>query len=191
MWKIRFRGSGQSKEDPIRIKGVENNFSNVMLEYSYLESKFGKRGKDWELERQSLVEENGRYYDEMVLKFPDGTRKIIYFDVTRFFGKNEKGGNTMSGKNKPSYTEGWLKLQVSDIERAFRIIQEHNVDAEISTKEKTIEMDLDTFTIKELISLLQEFEPICVPLEDSWYNLFSKSEEEENKSEDNDFGGNS
>ncbi len=185
MWKIRFIGSGKSTKDPVRIKGVKDNFSGITLEYTYLERKFGKRGEDWELERQALIEENGRYYDEMVLKFPDGTKKAIYFDVTPFLRKYEKGGDLMGEQNKPSYTEGWLKLQVSDIEKAFRIIQKHNVGAEISTKENTIEIDLDTFTVKELISLLKELEPICVPLEDLWHNLLNKLEEDEgNKSDD-------
>jgi len=176
---VRFIGSGQSTEDAIKILGVKDNFIGVMAEYEYLEKKFGKKGIDWKLEMQALIVEGDKYYDKMVLKFSDGTKKTIYFDITPFFGKFGKGGAIVSERNKVTYTEGWLKLQVSDIEKAFKIIQERNVGADISTKEKTIEIDLDSFTVEELISILQELKPICVPLENSLSNILNEVEEEE------------
>jgi hypothetical protein len=77
--------SGESLEEAIIILEAESHREGVASEYEYLERRFGKRGKDWELERQSLLEKGDKYYDRMDLIFPDGTKKIIYFDITSFF----------------------------------------------------------------------------------------------------------
>jgi hypothetical protein len=45
------------------------------------------RGKDWNLKLQSLVQNEGKFYDRMDLIFSDGSEKTIYFDITKFFGK--------------------------------------------------------------------------------------------------------
>jgi len=72
-------------------------------------------------------------------------------------------------KDKLSYIEGQIKMQVADLGKAFEIIQKYKVDVKISIKEKTIEIELgslsSTLTIEDLILMLQELEPICVPLE--------------------------
>jgi len=41
--------------------------------------------KDWEVELQSLHEQDDRYYDRILLCFSDGKRKVVYFDITSFF----------------------------------------------------------------------------------------------------------
>jgi hypothetical protein len=79
--------SGETIKDAIIILDVENHFEGVVEEYEYLERKFRKRGKNWELEMQALIKTGNKNYDKMVLRFPDGSRKTIYFDITSFFGK--------------------------------------------------------------------------------------------------------
>lgn len=79
--------SGESIEEAIIILGAKNNLEGIFAEYEYLEVKFGKRGKDWKLERQVLIQRGDKYCDEMILKFSDGTKKTFYFDVTSFVGK--------------------------------------------------------------------------------------------------------
>ncbi len=79
--------NGESIQDAIVILNVTSHYEGVGVEYEYLERKYGKRGKDWELERQFLVKEGDKYYDRMELKLSDGISKKIYFDITSFFGK--------------------------------------------------------------------------------------------------------
>ncbi len=79
--------NGESIQDAIVILNVTSHFEGITAEYEYIERKFGIRGKDWELEMQSLVIEGDKFYDRMELKLFDGTRKTIYFDITSFFGK--------------------------------------------------------------------------------------------------------
>src|SRR5712691_8783130 len=41
----------------------------------------------WRWAGQSLLHDKGRPYDRIQLISPDGTAKIIYFDITAFYGK--------------------------------------------------------------------------------------------------------
>ncbi|NTV27674.1 MAG: hypothetical protein HGA93_03200, partial [Methanothrix sp.] len=59
----------------------------IDAEYYYLEKRFGKRGTDWNLDQQSLVNEDGANYDAMDITLSDGSKQTIYFDITDFFGK--------------------------------------------------------------------------------------------------------
>jgi bifunctional DNase/RNase len=87
----------------------------------------------------------------------------------------------MNEKHEPAYMEGWLKVQVSNIRKAFEIIQRYNIDANFSTREKNVEFDPDYLTIDLLISILQELKPLCVPLENAWSNLMNEFEEDEDE----------
>jgi len=91
-----------------------------------------------------------------------------------------------SEKRKPTYIEGWLRIQISDVEKALRTIEKYNLKAYIYTKKgNTCEIDLNStsFTIKELISMLQELSSICTPL-DSIANILKELEgDDDNKSE--------
>jgi len=42
-------------ENAIVILDVKNNFKDVTMEYEYLEKKFEKCGKNWELKMQSFI----------------------------------------------------------------------------------------------------------------------------------------
>ena len=68
--------SGETIKDAIIILDVKNNFEGVAAEYEYLEKKFGKRGENWELERQSLIKTGNKYYDKMDLRFPTRVGKL-------------------------------------------------------------------------------------------------------------------
>jgi len=85
---IEYEGSdGSSVEKSIKVKGASSEMEGVLAEYNWLSKKFGKRGKDWEIESQSLIKKNNNKYDEMTIKLADGTKKRIHFDVTEFYGK--------------------------------------------------------------------------------------------------------
>jgi len=79
--------SGETPEDAIVILNTKDSIEGVNAEYEYLGRKYGMRGKDWNLKLQSLVQNEGKFYDRMDLIFSDGSEKTIYFDITKFFGK--------------------------------------------------------------------------------------------------------
>ncbi len=79
--------TGISPKEAIVILGAKNDFEAVSAEYKYLEKKFGKLGKDWDLVKQSLIHDDDKYYDRFHLLFSNGDQKVIYFDITEFFGK--------------------------------------------------------------------------------------------------------
>lgn len=88
MDEITFEGGpGDTVERAIVIRGAGDGRLGVEAEYQYLARELGRRGVDWQLERQSLLMEDDRHYDEMRILLSDGTRKVIYFDISDFFGK--------------------------------------------------------------------------------------------------------
>jgi tetratricopeptide (TPR) repeat protein len=78
--------SGKTLEEAVIIM-AQNSKQGIQAEYDYLNRRFGLRGKDWKLIRQSLMREKDKVYDKMDLEFPDGTTLTLYFDITSFFGK--------------------------------------------------------------------------------------------------------
>ena len=79
--------NGKSLKDAIIILDASNTMEGVDAEYDYLNDKYGKQGINWKLKRQSLIFQDGLKYDKMEIILKDGTEKIIYFDITVFFGK--------------------------------------------------------------------------------------------------------
>ena len=59
---------GSSFEKAIIVKYIGDYQKSIYQEYQYLETKFGVRGKDWNLLLQSLKDSNGRAYDEMTIE---------------------------------------------------------------------------------------------------------------------------
>lgn len=82
------KNNGTSVKDAILIRGAEGEKDGINSEYKYLEAQYGLRGIDWELALQSLIKDNGRYYDQMDIKLSDGTGATVYFDITEFYGIN-------------------------------------------------------------------------------------------------------
>src|SRR5262245_9295426 len=86
---IRFEGGpGTTRDSAVKILGAPNHSAGIDAEYQYLGDQFGQAGVDWELKGQGLLEgDDGRQYDQMRLKLRDGTERVIFFDITEFFGK--------------------------------------------------------------------------------------------------------
>lgn len=80
-------GPGDTLQTAIIIHGATNEMAGIRAEYLCLEALFGRKGVDWQLERQALLSSAGRHYDEMRLRLADGTPRTVYFDITEFFGK--------------------------------------------------------------------------------------------------------
>jgi hypothetical protein len=80
-------GPGDTVERAVIIRGAANHVAGVAAEYQHLAEKFGRRGVDWQLKTQTLLEQGGHRYDEMHIVLADGTPRTVFFDLTEFFGK--------------------------------------------------------------------------------------------------------
>ena len=61
----------------------------VVSEYCYITFKHGVRDTDWSIVGQALLGKEDKKYDRLTIELSDETRKIFFFDITDFFGKNE------------------------------------------------------------------------------------------------------
>ncbi|MGH7286121.1 MAG: hypothetical protein ACRELY_31765 [Polyangiaceae bacterium] len=84
---IEFQGGdGSSQKQAVLIHGAHGENDGVAAEYKYLEMVYGAEGERWNRREQSLLEDNGRSYDELDFTL-DGKNATIYFDITEYFGK--------------------------------------------------------------------------------------------------------
>jgi hypothetical protein len=83
-------GTGDSYETAIIIKGNQYNRkpeTAVEAEYEYISGLYGKKGKEWIVEEQSIVQENTKVFDMVRVKILlNGKMHFFYFDIT-FFSK--------------------------------------------------------------------------------------------------------
>lgn len=85
---ITFKGgAGDTPETAVVIFGAPNSVAGISAEYKYLQQKFGRENVDWNLRRQSILQQKGKVYDRMDLDLKDGSRKTVFFDISEFFGK--------------------------------------------------------------------------------------------------------
>ena len=75
-------GNGNSMDDAIKIDKEHKDWSAV--EYSCLKYINQLMNRSWKLKEQSLMEKNGRQYDQMKLKIDgdDNSFYNYYFDIT-------------------------------------------------------------------------------------------------------------
>ena len=79
---------GSSLGKAIIIKYIGDYEKSIEQEYQYLETRFGIKGKDWNLVRQSLIGKEGKSYDEMIVELlPSKETITLYFDITEPFGE--------------------------------------------------------------------------------------------------------
>ncbi len=81
-----FKGSGASLQDPVVIGDVVSHFEAVEAEYIFLHQTHGVKGRNWKLVRQTLIQDAGRYIDEMLVEVVGQGQRTYYFDITRYFG---------------------------------------------------------------------------------------------------------
>ena len=61
--------------------------TGVTMEQGYIDQIIESLDCNIESVDQSLVVENGRQFDQIILKLDDGSEKILFFDISSFFGK--------------------------------------------------------------------------------------------------------
>lgn len=80
-------GSGVSVDDAIIISGAKNYVDGIAAEYIYLSSHFKKPDVDWKLIKQRVGLHKNKIYDLIQIQLSDGTKRDLYFDITKFYGK--------------------------------------------------------------------------------------------------------
>ncbi|MCD6468753.1 MAG: hypothetical protein J7L32_05550 [Thermoplasmata archaeon] len=74
--------SGESLEDAVVILDAKNEIETTFAVHDFLEKRLGKLEKDWDIDDDTIIEKDNRYYDKMDIMLADGTKKTIYFDIT-------------------------------------------------------------------------------------------------------------
>jgi hypothetical protein len=86
--KISFKGGpGDTPATAVVISGASDSLAGIAAEYSYLARKFGRQNVDWTLQRQSVLQQEDKVFDQMEIELKDTRKKTIFFDITEFFGK--------------------------------------------------------------------------------------------------------
>jgi len=77
---------GDSKDNAIVINALDS-ISGITEEHRHLDQLFSNLDTGVKSIDQSLIIEGKKQYDKFFIQFEDGSVKIIYFDITSFFGK--------------------------------------------------------------------------------------------------------
>lgn len=75
--------AGATIETAIVLPGIADEFHGIAAEHRYIAAHF----PTWHIEYQALTQRNGRRYDLLGMAEPDGTKTVLYFDITDWFGK--------------------------------------------------------------------------------------------------------
>ena len=70
---------GSSQRDAVPIDGPDS-MSCILAERSYLDARYG--AGSWQLINQASIEEEGRFYDKLIVSTPQGGETAIWFDLT-------------------------------------------------------------------------------------------------------------
>jgi hypothetical protein len=84
---IRFSGGDASSvAQAVAIHGAHGETDGVAAEYWYVTALLGKRGVDWHLRSQALLEKSGHQYDRLDIVAGPKSRQF-FFDISDYFGK--------------------------------------------------------------------------------------------------------
>jgi hypothetical protein len=73
--------------DPSSHLYSTNSILGVIEEHKHLDRICGTKDNAVESLEQNFIKENQKIYDKFVIKMMDGTEKVLYFDISSFFGK--------------------------------------------------------------------------------------------------------
>ncbi|MCF8227342.1 MAG: hypothetical protein K9G58_06165 [Bacteroidales bacterium] len=81
-------GNGKNYKKAVVIRNADNMNQGMKAIRHYLTETYGKQGPDWVMFSKGQKEQDGREYYLYEIALKDKKRtKIIYFDVTGFWGK--------------------------------------------------------------------------------------------------------
>ena len=77
--------NGETFRQPVQIAGIESQLEALAAEYHFISKRYGSRGTDWILVRQTLLSEQDRVVDVVEIQLQEpAERKCIYFDASNF-----------------------------------------------------------------------------------------------------------
>lgn len=79
-------GPGYSRDSAVIIHANDNEIG-VNTEYWYLYYTYGRNWRRG-IQRCTAPDNEGRTFDVMDIQFPNGETRSIYFDITKFYGRN-------------------------------------------------------------------------------------------------------
>ena len=83
--QVTFSGGDGTSESNAVIVHTKSSLKGIPAEYSYIESKYGKRGLDWQLvEQTSLNSKSGKSLDLLTISLINGQKVSVYFDISEF-----------------------------------------------------------------------------------------------------------
>jgi len=69
------------------IINTTSRMLGIAAEYAYVESVCGERDMDWQLECQSLIEQDGEWFDLLSIAMKNGTCREFWFNISAFHGR--------------------------------------------------------------------------------------------------------
>ncbi len=78
--------NGETIEDAI-IVVAQNSILGVIEEHEHIDRICDSKDTDVKSVEQNLIKENQKLYDQFVITMMNGTEKILYFEISSFFGK--------------------------------------------------------------------------------------------------------
>lgn len=75
-------GLGDSLRAAVVLKRTPRGMSAIEAEFLYVAQRFGAQRTGWRIEGRHLHRLEGRSFDELRIVLPDGSRRVLFFEVT-------------------------------------------------------------------------------------------------------------
>lgn len=110
---------GSSQRDAVPIDGPDS-MSCILAERSYLDARYG--AGSWRLINQASIEEEGRFYDRLIVATPQIDENVIWFDLTESRRRWTVEGNVKALSDFQQVASGAAKKH--GLEAARKVIAE-------------------------------------------------------------------
>jgi len=84
-------GCGDTPGTAVVIIGAPDYISVVAAEFQFLRKQFGQRDQDWHMVKREEYQHDGKVYDLITIEFPNEIRRMVFFDISRYFNKTNHG----------------------------------------------------------------------------------------------------
>jgi hypothetical protein len=78
-------GDGSSRPDAIVIRGAVYKPLALSALFGWLNARYGRKNRDWRMVGFSTDSGVDRTIDSVTIEFPNGTQKLLFFDVSDAF----------------------------------------------------------------------------------------------------------
>jgi len=96
----------EEKDGIVKIAGTDDDTLGRLLEYVYVQFKFGIRNRDWQFMSQLLFKKENEWFDQLEIMQKDGKTENIIFNISDFFPSRNKE-RTNNPLLEPAIPESW------------------------------------------------------------------------------------